>query len=99
MSPKPHILNAAASEGGRGFVFRVEDQGIAPFPDVPGNGGDDGGRHRAPAAEEKQISEVEGVLLREVKAEEMPRLASVGAGQQQMVDVFHISTRRARRQA
>jgi hypothetical protein len=71
------------SEGGRGFVFRVEDQDVAPFPNVPGDGGDYGGRHRARAAGEKQVSEGEWVLVREFITEEMPHLAILISNQRE----------------
>jgi hypothetical protein len=50
MSPEPHIIKAATSKGGKGLVLQIEDQGIAPFPDIPEDGGDDGGRRRGCAA-------------------------------------------------
>jgi hypothetical protein len=60
MSPEPHIIKAATSKGGKGLVLQIEDQGIAPFPDIPEDGGDDGGRRRVVQPWRRRSSKVKG---------------------------------------
>jgi hypothetical protein len=46
MSPKPKIFNTVSDDKGEWEVSGVEDFGVASFPNIPSNGGRDGGFFR-----------------------------------------------------
>jgi hypothetical protein len=77
------------------FIFGVEDQGIASFPDVPGDGCKDGGSFVVRAAGGEHAREGWGVLSQRSKLEELPDFMSSVAGHQEVVDVFVLRARRA----
>jgi hypothetical protein len=43
MSPKSNVLDASAGDHGKVFINSIEGLGVASLPDIPDDGGADGG--------------------------------------------------------
>jgi hypothetical protein len=88
MSPKSNVLNASAGDQGEVLDDAIECTGIQSLPDAPGNGGADDCFLIASASQCPQVCEAgEGVSF-EIRVEEVPNFACMGAQQEEVICIF-----------